>query len=35
MPSQELFPNVTVGLDLGEMVSRTCEIDAAGHGDSP
>ena len=30
MSSQELFPNVTVGLDLGDKVSRTCEIDAAG-----
>jgi len=30
MSSQELFPNVTVGLDLGDKVSRTCEIDAGG-----
>lgn len=30
MSSQEIFPNVTVGLDLGDRVSRTCEIDAAG-----
>jgi len=30
MSIQEQFPNVTVGLDLGDKVSRTCEIDAAG-----
>jgi len=30
MSSQESFPNVTVGLDLGDKVSRTCEIDAVG-----
>jgi transposase len=30
MSIQEIFPNVTVGLDLGDRVSRTCEIDAAG-----
>lgn len=30
MSNQELYPNVTVGLDLGDKVSRTCEIDAAG-----
>ena len=30
MSSQELFPNLTIGLDLGDKVSRTCEIDAAG-----
>jgi len=30
MSSQESFPNVTIGLDLGDNVSRTCEIDAAG-----
>jgi transposase len=30
MSSQELFPNLTIGLDLGDKVSRTCEVDAAG-----
>src|SRR5687768_4751526 len=30
MSSAELFPNLTIGLDLGDKVSRTCEIDAAG-----
>lgn len=30
MSSQELFPNVTIGLDLGDKVSRSCEIDAGG-----
>jgi transposase len=30
MSSQESFPNVTIGLDLGDKVSRTCEIDAVG-----
>lgn len=30
MSSQELFPNLTIGLDLGDKVSRVCEIDAAG-----
>lgn len=30
MSSQEPFPNLTIGLDLGDKVSRTCEIDAAG-----
>jgi transposase len=30
MSSQQLYPNVTVGLDLGDKVSRTCEINAAG-----
>jgi transposase len=30
MSSEEIFPNVTVGLDLGDKVSRVCEIDAAG-----
>jgi transposase len=30
MSSQEIFPNLTIGLDLGDKVSRTCEIDAAG-----
>lgn len=30
MSSQQLFPNLTIGLDLGDKVSRTCEIDAAG-----
>lgn len=30
MSSQELFPNLTIGLDLGDKVSGTCEIDAAG-----
>src|SRR5919206_3601059 len=30
MSSQELFPNLTIGLDLGDKVSQTCEIDATG-----
>jgi transposase len=30
MSTQEIFPNVTAGLDLGDRVSRVCEIDAAG-----
>lgn len=30
MSSQEIFPNLTIGLDLGDKVSRVCEIDAAG-----
>ena len=30
MSSQELFPNLTIGLDLGDDVSRAVEIDAAG-----
>lgn len=30
MSSQEMFPNVTIGLDLGDKVSRICVIDAAG-----
>jgi len=30
MSSQEQFPNLTIGLDLGDKVSRTCELDAAG-----
>lgn len=25
-----LFPKVTVGLDLGDKISRTCEVDRAG-----
>jgi transposase len=32
MSSQEMFPNLTIGLDLGDKVSRTCEIDGAGKG---
>jgi len=31
MSSQEMFPNVTIGLDLGDKISRTCEIDAGGN----
>lgn len=30
MSNQQLFPNVTIGLDLGDKVSSTCEIDAGG-----
>jgi len=30
MSSQEMIPNLTIGLDLGDKVSRVCEIDAAG-----
>lgn len=30
MSSQEIFPNVTIGLDLGDKLSRVCEVDAAG-----
>ena len=30
MSNQELFPNLTIGLDLGDKVSRTCELDVAG-----
>lgn len=30
MSKEEIFPNVTVGLDLGDKVSRVCEIDAGG-----
>jgi transposase len=30
MSSQQTCPNVTVGLDLGDKLSRTCEIDAGG-----
>jgi len=30
MSSKEPFPNLTIGLDLGDKVSSTCEIDAAG-----
>jgi len=30
MTSQQTIPNLTVGLDLGDKVSQTCEIDAAG-----
>jgi transposase len=30
MSNQEIFPNVTAGLDLGDRVSRVCEIDAGG-----
>lgn len=30
MSNQEIFPNVTVGLDLGDKVSRVCELDFAG-----
>src|SRR5687767_15665228 len=30
MTSQQSFPNLTIGLDLGDKVSQTCEIDAAG-----
>lgn len=31
MSSQELFPNLTIGLDLGDKVSRTYEVDARGN----
>ena len=30
MSKEEIFPNVTIGLDLGDEVSRVCEIDAGG-----
>ena len=30
MSNEETFPNVTIGLDLGDKVSRVCEIDAGG-----
>lgn len=30
MTSQQTIPNLTIGLDLGDKVSQTCEIDAAG-----
>jgi transposase len=30
MSKEEIFPNVTIGLDLGDKVSRVCEIDAGG-----
>jgi len=30
MSSNEIFPNLTIGLDLGDKVSRVCEINAAG-----
>jgi len=30
MSNEEIFPNVTIGLDLGDKVSRVCEIDARG-----
>ena len=30
MSNQDVFPNLTIGLDLGDKVSRSCEIDAAG-----
>ena len=30
MSSQEMIPNLTIGLDLGDKVSRVCEIDGAG-----
>jgi len=30
MSSNEMFPNLTIGLDLGDKVSRVCEINAAG-----
>lgn len=30
MSSEEMFPNVTIGLDLGDKISRVCEIDARG-----
>lgn len=30
MSNQEMFPNVTIGLDLGDTVSRVCEIDGGG-----
>ena len=30
MTSQHTIPNLTIGLDLGDKVSQTCEIDAAG-----
>jgi transposase len=30
MTWESLFPNLTIGLDLGDRVSSTCELDAAG-----
>lgn len=30
MSTEQAFPNLTIGLDLGDKVSQTCEIDAAG-----
>lgn len=30
MTSQQSLPNLTIGLDLGDKVSQTCEIDVAG-----
>lgn len=30
MQSSVWFPNLTIGLDLGDRISQTCEIDAAG-----
>jgi transposase len=30
MSSQESFPNLTIGVDIGDNVSRVCEIDATG-----
>jgi transposase len=30
MSNEAIFPNVTIGLDLGDKVSRVCEIDAGG-----
>jgi transposase len=30
MTTQQTIPNLTIGLDLGDKVSQTCEIDAAG-----
>jgi transposase len=30
MSNEEIFPNVTIGLDLGDKVSRVCELDASG-----
>jgi transposase len=30
MSNQEIFPNLTIGLDLGDKVSRVCELDAGG-----
>lgn len=30
MSSSEFFPNLTIGVDLGDHVSQVCEIDAAG-----
>ena len=30
MSNEEIFPNLTIGLDLGDKVSRVCELDAGG-----